>query len=124
MALRTSSSAAGASQISPLRTPRDRDWPRPTMLSAPSELSSPTTAQTLEVPISSPTMMVEESNISSSIVLRFGLWRGCGRDRASLEPAGGDIIGDGEVEGGDDPVHFDAPFVNRLPAPQLLVNIS
>ena len=45
------------------RTPRERDWPKPTMFSTPSALNSPTTAQTLEVPISRPTMMDEESNI-------------------------------------------------------------
>ena len=53
----------GASAISPLRTPRERAWPRPMMFSAPSAPSSPTTAQTFDVPISRPTMMEESSNM-------------------------------------------------------------
>ena len=41
---------SGASTISPLRTPRERAWPTPMMFSAPLSFTSPTTAQTLEVP--------------------------------------------------------------------------
>src|SRR5579859_1006082 len=70
MALRTSSSAVGASAISPLRTPRERDCPRPTMFNAPAAFTSPTAAQTFDVPISRPTINDEAgSNIFSPVVL-------------------------------------------------------
>jgi len=51
----------GASAISPLRTPRERAWPRPMMFNPLAALISPATTQILEVPISRPTMMEEES---------------------------------------------------------------
>ncbi len=56
MALRMSSLARVAATISPLRTPRERDWPTPMMLRAPASLTSPTTAQIFDVPTSRPTM--------------------------------------------------------------------
>jgi len=65
MAARKSSSTCSVLQISPLRTPRERDWPRPMMFSAPSAFCSPTTTQIFEVPISRPAMMLESSNIFS-----------------------------------------------------------
>src|SRR5947207_7242840 len=98
MAWRTSSSAMGAWAISPLRTPRERDWPRPTMLRAPSELRSPTTAQTFEVPISSPTIIEDESNMfppGANWLRGFG--RG-GRQGAGFQPAGRHVVGDRQIE--------------------------
>ena len=88
-------------QISPLRTPRERAWPRPTMFRAPSALESPTTAQTLEVPISSPTMMEEGSNMFFPGAQGFGWLGSGGRDGAGFEPAGGDVVGDRQIERGN-----------------------
>src|SRR5262249_45802051 len=123
MALRTSSAAAAASAISPLRTPRERACPTPTMFRVPAEFTSPTTAQTFDVPISSPTMMDEESNMFSFIKGRFGSF---GRRRghtAVVGPQHRRIIADGQFEGVD---HFAAALrfvMNRMPAAQLSVEI-
>src|SRR5437868_6765198 len=76
-----SSAAVEASEISPLRTPRERDWPRPMMFGAPEGFTSPTTAQTLLVPISKPTMMDSGSNIF------WGSARAVQRKRSTLSPA-------------------------------------
>src|ERR1700704_1879802 len=102
MAWRTSSSARGASAISPLRTPRERAWPRPTMFSAPSALKSPTTAQTLEVPISSPTMI--EAGLNMFPLRSQGFWQPgnrTGREAAGFDPPGGNVVGDRQVQHAD-----------------------
>src|SRR5439155_20268024 len=86
---------------------------------APSRSSSPTTAQTFEVPISSPTIMEEESNMFSLGAKGFRQLR-CGRRHGTgFEPAGRDVVADGEVERGDAPFHALAHIVNRPPAPHL-----
>src|SRR5664279_2552464 len=121
MAWRTSSSASGASAISPLRTPRERAWPRPTIFSAPSAASSPTTAQTLDVPISSPTMIEEALNMSFLGVYDSGNPGSRGRNRAGFKPAGRDIIGNREIECGDGLAHPLAQVKNLMPPAQLLL---
>src|SRR6266581_171748 len=93
-----SSSANDVSAISPLRTPRERAWPRPTILSAPSAPNSPTTAQTLEVPTSNPTMMEEGSNMFLLGAKGFGQPGRGGGNRAGLEPPGGNIIAYREIK--------------------------
>src|SRR5439155_15670046 len=102
MALRTSSAAAEASAISPLRTPRERAWPTPMTVSAPAAFTSPTTAQTLDVPISSPTMMEAGSNML--LVIRRGFerfGRGRRRDQVEVGPEQRRVVGDAQVEGED-----------------------
>src|ERR1700731_1750279 len=123
MALRTSSSAVEASAISPLRTPRERDWPRPMTFNAPAALTSPTAAQILDVPISSPTMSEAGSNIFFAVAvvgfyLRAGR-RGCAR----LQPGGGYIIGERKVQGVNGPAQFLSPIKNLAPAAELPVQI-
>src|SRR5436309_807895 len=49
--------AASRSMTSPLRTPSDSAWPTPMMLMPPPSTTSPTMAQTFEVPTSKPTMI-------------------------------------------------------------------
>src|SRR4051812_15699723 len=123
MALRTSSSTRGASAISPFRTPRDRDWPTPIRLSAPAEFTSPTTAQILEVPISSPTINEAGSNILFPGVLqvfRFGENR---RHGSRLSPTGRNIIGHVEIERGDGLIQLLELLVNFPPTAQLTVQV-
>src|SRR5437667_7426098 len=91
----------GASQISPLRTPRDLDWPGPTTFSTPSAFISPTTAQTLEVPISNPTMMLEESNISFPGALGFQVFGSRRRHRPGVDVPQRSVLGNREIERGD-----------------------
>src|ERR1700749_3233842 len=99
MALRMSSSTAGASQISPLRTPRDLAWPRPTMFSPDeSEFISPTTAQIFDVPISNPTMMLEESNISFPGALKFYGFGSRGRRHAGIRETQRGIVNDRQIQ--------------------------
>src|SRR5205814_6495343 len=100
MAWRMSSSASEASVMSPLRTPRARDCPRSTMFSALSAESSPTTAQTLDVPISRLTMIEEEgSNMFLLLARGFGTFgRGRGHQRG-FQPFGWNVVADGEIEG-------------------------
>src|ERR1700760_1540608 len=101
MALRMSSSTAGASQISPLRTPRDFAWPRPTIFNPDeSGLTSPTTAQIFEVPTSSPTMMLEESNISSPDALRFYRFRSQRRRHRGVREAQRRVLRHGQIQRG------------------------
>src|SRR5258708_7182772 len=124
MACRTSSSAREGSAISPLRTPRDRAWPRPTMFSEPSALRSPTTAQTFEVPTSNPTIMEEGSNMLFLEVNRFGR---PGRERGGrigFEPARRHAVGDGQVKGCDGLVQLLAEIMDATPAPELALQIS
>src|SRR5882724_5917688 len=121
MACRTSSSTVGASAISPLRTPRERAWPRPTMFRAPSSLSSPTTAQTLEVPISRPTIMEEGSNMLLFNAKGFERLRIGRRDSTGFEPARGNIIRNGQIESSDGLIHFLTHVENFMPPAQLLI---
>src|SRR2546427_2342479 len=116
MAWRTSSSAMGASAISPLRTPRERAWPRPTMFRALSAPSSPTTAQTLEVPISKPTMMEEGSNMFFPGAQEFGHFGRNRGDRAGFQPTSRDVIGEGKIKAGNGFAHFLAQINNFAPA--------
>src|SRR5271154_3265343 len=98
MALRTSSLAREASAISPLRTPRERAWPRPMMFKALAALISPATTQILEVPISRPTMMEEESNMFSFWARGWeGARRHC-RKGGGRDPMDRQVVGNGEVE--------------------------
>src|SRR4051812_8221492 len=106
MALRTSSSTSDTSAISPLRTPRERAWPRPMRFSEPAAFTSPTAAQTFEVPISNPTMRDAGSNISFNVVaLRTSDSGNGGGHRAGVHPFGGNIVGNREVQRGDGLVH-------------------
>src|SRR2546421_8795648 len=124
MAWRTSSSAIGASAFSPLRTPRERAWPRPTMLSPLSAPSSPTTAQTLDVPISRPTMMEEGSNMFFLVAQEFGHFGGDRRDSAGFEPTGRNVIRDSQIERGNGFAYFLSGINNFAPAAQLLFEIG
>src|SRR5262245_23991535 len=124
MALRMSSPASSGSTISPLRTPRDRDWPTPMMPRAPEAFTSPTTAHTFDVPISRPTMTEDGSNI-----FLFGGWRppgfGCaGRNGAGLQPEHGHIVGHGKIERQNRPAPGTAVIVHRPPPPELLIDPS
>src|SRR6185437_734083 len=125
MALRMSSSTAGASQISPLRTPRDFAWPRPTIFTpAESGFISPTTAQIFDVPISNPTMMLEESNISSPGALRFCRFGRRRRRHARIDEAQRRIVHHSQIQCGNGAVSSRAFFMNFFPAQQLLLEIS
>jgi hypothetical protein len=84
--------------ISPLRTPRERDCPRPMMFSvAVGALCSPTTTQILEVPISRPAMMLASSNIFPPGFqgFHFGCRVRCG---AGHHPVHRHIIGHRQVQ--------------------------
>src|SRR5437588_5831782 len=116
IAWRMSSSARDVSAISPLRTPRERAWPRPTILSAPSAPSSPTTAQTLEVPTSNPTMIEDGSNMLLFQAERFGEARGGQGEGAGLEPPGGNVIVDRQIERGNGLVLLLGMIKNLVPA--------
>src|SRR5215831_9156052 len=124
IAWRMSSSAMGGSAISPFRTPRDFAWPSPTMFSALSAPNSPTTAQTFEVPISSPTMMEEGSNMLFLVAPGFREFGRRRRNGIGLEPTSGDIVADGEVEASNGLAEFLAGIDNLAPAPQLLIQID
>src|SRR6058998_782997 len=116
-----SSLARPASTISALRTPRERAWPTPMMLSPEeSGLTSPTTAQIFDVPTSRPTMTDDWSNM----FLFDGLGEfGCGRRRsAGLQPKRRGVVGDGEIEGADDFADFFAVIVHQPPVAQLILD--
>ena len=68
------------------------------MFRAPSAPRSPTTAQTLDVPISSPTMMDEVLNMPFLRARGLGRLGSGGRNRTGLQPADGDVVGDGQIE--------------------------
>src|ERR1043166_8168737 len=120
-----SSSAIGASLISPLRTPRERACPRPTIFRAPSALSSPTTAQTLEVPISNPTIMEEGgSNMLFPGVQWFWGLNRRGGNGAGFQPTRREVVGDGQVQSGNRSSQFLSHQVNLMPAIQLPVKIT
>src|SRR5260370_23663152 len=114
------SSAVGGSAISPLRTPRERDWPRPTILRAPSGLKSPTTAHTFEVPTSNPTIMEDASNMFLFGASLFRESGRTGREGAGFEPAGRHVVGDRQVKRGNLLAHFLSLVKNGAPAPDLL----
>src|SRR4051794_11328476 len=123
MALRMSSSTAGASQISPLRTPRDFAWPSPTIFNPDeSGFNSPTTAQIFDVPISNPTMMLEESNISSPGALRFCRFRSR-RRRNTVRETQGRVVCHRQIERSDCFIEPGAFLVNLLPSEQLPVEV-
>src|SRR5437588_12260996 len=98
MALRMSSEASEGSAISPLRTPRERAWPTPMMFRAPAGFISPTTAQTLEVPISRPTITEEGSDIFFLISGGFNHFLSSCRDEARFQPAGWQIVRNREID--------------------------
>src|SRR3989442_6921041 len=123
MALRMSSDAREASAISPLRTPRERAWPTPMMLSAPEGFTSPTTAQILDVPVSSPTIIEEGSNIFFLITRRFDDFLICQGHEPRFEPAGGQIVGDGEVNESQALAAGLAVIADQPPAPKLALEI-
>src|SRR5208282_2038636 len=111
MALRTSSPARAASAISPLRTPRERAWPRPMMFRLLAAVISPATTQIFEVPISRPTMMEEESNMFPFWARRFEGARGHRRNGGGRDPMDGQIILNGKVERRDGFAAFLVPIV-------------
>src|SRR6266516_3708937 len=108
MAFRMSSLASVASTISPLRTPRERDWPTPMMLSVAASLTSPTTAQIFDVPISRPTMTDDWSNMFLSgeggFVEPGRRWR----QRAGFDPEHRGVVRHRKVEGADSLAHLPA----------------
>src|SRR5437016_10103099 len=124
MAWRTSSSAAVVSAISPLRTARERAWPSPTILSAPSALSSPTIAQTLDVPTSRPTIMEEGSNMLFLDTDRLRGLGEAGREGAWILPTDRHTVADGKIERRDRFAHLLAKIENRAPAPELLIGVE
>src|SRR6478672_12715039 len=100
MALRISSAAALALTISPLRTPRERDWPRPIMLRPPWSPISPMTAQIFDVPMSNPTMTGDELNMFFPVpgILKKD-WRSDGRRVGGrLDPASRHVIPHRQIE--------------------------
>src|SRR3954464_15408067 len=100
MALRISSAVALALTISPLRTPRDRAWPRPTMFRPPCSPISPMTAQILEVPMSNPTMMGDELNMFFPVrgILRNNRKKSGGRVGGRLDPASRHVISHRQIK--------------------------
>src|SRR6266436_1637295 len=123
MALRMSSEAREGSAISPLRTPRERDWPTPMMLRTPSGLTSPTTAQIFEVPISRPTIMEEGSDISFLVSRGFNEFLNGHGDKARLEPARRQIVGDREIDRGQMLADELAVIIDQPPATELAPDI-
>src|SRR5262249_26128021 len=120
MACRMSSSATRASAISPLRTPRERACPNPTILSPPSATSSHTPPQTLQVPVSKQTMMEEGSNMfSSGVSQRLGRFGCRGRDSAGFQPTCRNVVGNRQVQGRDYFVLLLASVEDFPPAQQL-----
>src|SRR5215831_5805742 len=107
--------------ISPLRTPRERAWPRPMMFSPPSAFCSPTTTQIFEVPISRPAMMLESSNIFPPDFCWFNrLGRAIHRHGTRHHPAHGNIVAHRQIHRGDVAlVRLPAVIVNLPPAAQL-----
>src|ERR1043166_1991422 len=117
MALRMSSAAAEASAISPLRTPRERACPMPIRLRAPAALISPTTAHTLDVPTSRPTMIEPGSNMFT-----FGCFGRVGRSRgheAGFEPASWDVVLNRKIYPGEMPASLATVIDNDVPATHL-----
>src|SRR5665213_487924 len=123
IAARKSSSTCSGLMISPLRTPRERAWPRPMMFSRPSAFSSPTTTQIFEVPISRPAMMLESSNIFPPGFQGFHRLRRHDRRGAGHGPAHRHVVRHRQVHRGDGFLLVHAEVVNLPPAPQLLLQI-
>src|SRR5881394_930725 len=100
MALRTSSAAALALTISPLRTPRDRDWPRPMILRPPCSPISPMTAQIFDVPMSNPTMRGDELNMFFPVlgILKEDRGNASGSVRAWLDPARRHVVPNRQIK--------------------------
>src|SRR5436190_4101292 len=93
------------------------------MLSAPSGLRSPTTAQTLDVPISNPTM-IEEAGSNMFFLGQFWGLRTRRGDSAGFQPADRQVIGYGQVEAGDGLAKLLSLDKNLMPAPQLVLQIQ
>src|ERR1035438_7575495 len=108
---------------SPLRTPRERAWPRPMIFSAPSAPCSPTTTQIFEVPISRPAMMLESSNISPPVSDRMDCSRCGARNDAGHRPAHRHVVRHRQIRRRDVFLLSQTEIVNLLPAQQLLLNI-
>src|SRR6266498_2553684 len=121
MALRMSSLARPASTISPLRTPRERDWPTPMMLSAPASLTSPTMAQIFDVPASSPTMTVDWSSMFLFVERDFVAFGDRGRRRAGVEPEHRGVVGDRQIERANGLADFFPVIEHQPPVAQLLL---
>src|ERR1051326_4480108 len=121
MALRMSPPATAASMISPLRTPRERAWPTPMTLRTPESLTSPTTAQILDVPTSSPTMTEDWSNMFLPVDGGFVGPGGGRRDGAGFEPHDGRVVGHRQVEGADDLADPFPEIVNQAPVAELIL---
>src|ERR1017187_3970091 len=109
--------------ISPLRTPRERAWPRPMMFSAPSGPCSPTTTQIFEVPISRPAMMLESSNMSPPGSVGIHRSRRRARCSAGGHPAHRHVVRHGQIRRRDGFLLLQTEIVNLLPASQLLLDI-
>src|SRR5260370_17360614 len=123
-ALRTSSAAAEGSEISPLRTPRERDCPRPMIFRAPEALTSPTTAQTLDVPISRPTMIEDDgSNIFLPVRLGLVWFRGCRGKQARFQPASREVVRDRKIQRSDLLAVPLTVIVHAAPTAQLPVEV-
>src|SRR2546425_3393308 len=123
MALRISSEATDGSAISPLRTPRERAWPTPMILSTPAALISPTTAQIFEVPISSPTIMGGGSNIFLFVTRRLGDFLRFRRKKARFQPARRQIVGDRKINRGQVLAGSLAVIMDQTPAAELVIEI-
>src|ERR1041385_6831364 len=124
MAWRMSSSAIEGSVISPLRTPRERACPRPTTFNALSAESSPTTAQTFDVPTSRPTMIEEEgSNMFLFEAWRFRGFRRHRRNEAGFEPFRRDVVTHRQVQGPKCFADLLAFLLDLIPAAKLLLEI-
>src|SRR5712664_2238760 len=122
MALRMSSEAREGSAISPLRTPRERDWPTPMMLRTPAGLTSPTTAQIFDVPISRPTIIEEGSDIFFLVSRGFSeLLNGSG-DNVCFKPASRQIVRDREINRGQMLADKLAVIINQPPATKLALD--
>src|ERR1043165_8274984 len=119
MALRMSSAAALALTISPLRTPRERDWPSPMILSPPWSLSSPMTAQIFEVPMSNPTMTGDELNMFFPGFELGNERRGRKSVGGRLRPAGRHVISHRQIKSGQRAALLLAEFESGLQAGQL-----
>src|SRR4051812_952506 len=120
-----SSSALAGSVISPLRTPRERAWPRPTMFSALSADNSPTTAQTFDVPISRPTMIVEEgSNMFLLWAQRFGSFGRGRRNQRGFQPFDRNVVADREIDRPQRFADLASFLLNLRPAAELLLEIT
>src|SRR5271154_5443001 len=123
MAARKSSSTCSGLMISPLRTPRERDWPMPMMLGTPSAPCSPTTTQIFEVPISSPAMMLASSNIFPPGFNRFHRLGRRVRCGIRHDPVYRHVIGYRQIKRRDGFALVQPQVIDLPPAAQLLIQI-